>query len=88
MAPNVPTTSGEEVPFEAEKIDPAFPKGMPYSPQESSQRGMANDVSHLLCLPCQGPLRQLVFLVPCIHEPPLEPSSTPYPAKYCTFRKK
>ena len=51
MVPTAPITSGEEILLEAGKIDPASLKGMPPSPQGSSQSGMANDMAHTSHLP-------------------------------------
>ena len=55
MAPNVPAANREEISLKAGKIDPASLKGMPPSPQESSQAGMANDIAHTNCSPSPSP---------------------------------
>ena len=41
-----PIASREEIPLEAGKIDPVSLKGMPPSPQGSSQSGMADNMAH------------------------------------------
>ena len=51
MAPIAPIARGEEIPLEAGKIYPASLRGMPPSPQGSSQSGTANDMTHTSCSP-------------------------------------